>query len=128
MLTRSAVELVSGLIFRPGWTLTSEACGRFEECIIVRFDYPAPDYSREFAKDGYCAKAEPHASFRIPVRDLDDIGLYRALLDKVAIIDGHEAREALRVRPTMWSPFNPHRLDGMERYGCAERDLLFGVT
>jgi hypothetical protein len=126
----TAVRLINEqLVFRPGWKISAECfCHRFEECVKVTFDYPAFETNRDRAEQGYPEANRPHASYSFQVADLDDEGLWRKLLECVADIDSHEARETLRVKPTFWAPFHPHRKDGMQRWGTPDRDLVFGLA
>lgn len=129
MEVTTAACLLNDLIFRPGWTITAtDHTNRFEGTVKVRIDYPAFNTDRECAP-GYTEEIETHAEFAIPVSDInDDCALYRRLLDCVAEIDSHEAREALRTKGTHWAPFHPHRIDGMKRWGEPQRDLQFGLA
>lgn len=130
MIVTSAVELVKALVFIPGWHISArDYSSRFEGCIAVDFVYPAQRSERELAPT-YLEEVPngARASFPIPVADLDDIGLYRAVLDRIIEIQLHEAREFLRVAPTYWAPFHPHRADGMARYGSVSSDLTFGLV
>jgi len=129
MNCESAIRLTGNLVFRPGWKIEAKChCHRFEECVCVTFTYPAFETAREQAEQGYPLENEPHASYPVQVRDLDDAGLYRKILECIADIDSHEAREALRVKPTYWAPFHPHQQDGMQRWGAPDKDLCFGLA
>jgi hypothetical protein len=129
METDTAIELISQLAYKPGWVFeASDHCHRFEGTIILKVSYPAHETAREKARDGYPDTNQPHATFPIQVHRLDATELYRAVLNVIAEIDSHEAREYLRVSPTYWAPFHPHNIDGMERWGTPERDLTFGLA
>lgn len=130
METDSAMQLISNMIFKPGWRLECEDLGsRFEGAIKVTFWYPAYRSERSLAYEGYPEQITARASFALmcTVCD-DDVTLARKVLDMIADIDSHEAREALRFRPNMWAPFHPHRADGMVRFGTPEHDLSFGLA
>lgn len=128
MNVSSAVRLVNELVYKPGWSFSAEDhTNRFEGSIKVRIDYPAMNSNRDRAEHGYDEEIKTYASFALIVQDCDDITLYRKLLDRIIQIEIHEAREFLRVEPTFWAPFHPHRIDGMQRWGAVENDLLFGV-
>jgi len=128
MNVASAVRLVNELVYKPGWAFTAEDhTNRFEGSIKVRIDYPAMNSNRDRAEHGYDEEIKTYASFALIVQNCDDITLYRKLLDRIIQIEIHEAREFLRVEPTFWAPFHPHRIDGMQRWGDVESDLLFGV-
>jgi hypothetical protein len=128
MEVSSAVDLVNALIFKPEWKIHAEDhTHRFEGTVVVHIEYPAHQYNRADAPAGYPTALMATASFRVMVSDcMDDTGLYRRILEQIAKIDQHEAREALRVLPTYWSPFHPHKTDGMKRWGDMEGDLAFG--
>lgn len=129
MNCETAARLIGQLVFRPGWKIEAQChCHRFEETIKVVFTYPAFETGRPEAEQGYPVANEPHASYSIQIGELDDVGLYRKILDCVADIDSHEARETLRVKPTFWAPFHPHNKDGMDRWGAPDRDLCFGLA
>lgn len=130
MRVDSAVQLINSLVYKPGWTFMANShTNRFEGTVKVLVTYPALNSDREDAPD-YNSPIEPdgaRASFPIIVSDLDDTGIYRAILDIIVKIETHEAREFLRVEPTMWAPFHPHRIEGMKRFGDVDGDLAFGL-
>jgi len=130
MLVSTAIDLVNSLVYKPGWEFTAEDHrNRFEGSIRIRIDYPAYQSERKDAYEGYPNEIKTYATFAIVVEDCNDvISLYRRILEKVIEIETHEAREFLRIAPTMWAPFHPHRIDGMKRYGEMERDLQFGLA
>lgn len=119
METRSAIELVNNLVYRPGWTIeATDYTKRFEGSIMVKFTFPAFHTEREHARNGYPSHTDSSwAQFPIMVGDcIDDCELYGRVLDCIRDLEMHEAREFLRVQPTMWAPFHPHRMDGMKRW------------
>lgn len=123
----SAIDLINSLIYKPGWRISAkDHQGRFEGTVAVKIDYPAQNTNRDQAPD-YPENIETYASFPLVVGDCDDECLYRRVLDEIMKIELHEAREYLRVQPTLWAPFHPHRIDGMKRWGELEADLRFGV-
>ena len=131
MLVSSAVELVNQLIFLPRWKITAtDHTKRFEGTILVRVDYPARNSNRDQADGGYAEEIDTYASVPIVVADCDDVSLYRAVVEMLCEIQQHEIREFLRVAPTNWAPFHPHRVDGMRRWaegGSLRSDLQFGI-
>jgi hypothetical protein len=129
MTPDTAIALIDGLVYKPGWSFeTTDHCHRYENSVLVRINYPAQRSERAEAADGYATTITTYAKFIILLDKLDDVGLYRRLLDHIACIDSHEAREFLRTRPTLWAPFHPHKTDGMERWGDVAADLVFGVA
>lgn len=135
METASAIELVHNVIYKPGWTFTArDHTKRFESTIVVRVDYPARNSNRDQAAVGYPQEITTYAEFPLVVKDRTDEDLYAALLDIIMSIEEHEAREFLRVRPTDWAPFHPHRATGMRRWAARKgntdllADLQFGIA
>jgi hypothetical protein len=138
MRVDSACELINQLCYKPGWKFTaSDHTNRFESSIKVRIDYPALNSNREQAADGYQDEIPvTYAEYPILVDDLDDMGLYRVVVDIITDIETHEAREFLRVCPTYWAPFHPHRAEGMRRWRDTEgitrdhilEDQRFGIA
>jgi hypothetical protein len=141
MDVRTAMELINSGNIRlmPYWDIeATDHTNRFEGAVCVKVTYPSYETSREMARSGYPEQNRPYASFPIVVRDLDDIGLYRALVKIITEIQEHETREFLRIGPTYWAPFHPHQIDGMRRWdeGSAEvndsfqlrGDLRFGLS
>lgn len=142
MRIETAVDLINHLEFKRNgqdWKVSARSFeDRFEDTIIVKIEYPVIDSSRHNwatkigdeqpdgnVKDTFFVKAE----FPVMVGCCDDdVDLYREFLRLVALIDAHEAREALRVKPTNWAPFHPHRIDGMRRWGDVRGDYTFGVV
>lgn len=134
MLNTSAVELINNLLYKPGWTFTAtEHDRRFEGTITVRVDYPARNSNRDQAADGYPEVINTYATFPMVVQDCTDEDLYYKVLKIIEKIEMHEAREFLRVNPTHWAPFHPHRVDGMRRWAertgsTMDADLQFGIA
>lgn len=127
MNVESALQLVAQLMYKPGWRFEAEDHrNRFEGSIKVTIHYPARNSDKELAP-AYAVEIDTYASFPVIVEDTDDLGLYRRIVDKLIEIETHEIREFLRVAPTCWAPFHPHRIDGMKRWGTVHSDLLFGV-
>ncbi len=136
METASAVALVNNLSYRPGWTIeATDYTNRFEGSIMVKFTFPAFHTERALAAEGYPSQTDSSwAQFPIIVGDCaTDDDLYFKVLQEITRLEQHEAREFLRVAPTMWAPFHPHRVDGMKRWaakngsdvGC---DFRYGVA
>lgn len=135
MFISTAIELVSQLVYKPGYMFSAEDHSRrFEGSILLRIDYHAPASERGEAPE-YGREIDTYATFPLVVRDCDDIDLYRAIIDCIMQIEEHEAREFLRVSPTMWAPFHPHNIDGMKRWQAKQimsprliDDLKFGIA
>ncbi|MBB4786020.1 hypothetical protein [Streptomyces rapamycinicus] len=135
METASAIELVEDVIYKPGWTFTArDHTKRFESTIVVRVNYPARNSNRDQAETGYPQEITTYAEFPLVVNDYTDEDLYAALLETIMSIEEHEAREFLRVQPTNWAPFHPHRATGMRRWAARSDkpdlmdDLQFGIA
>gem|GEM_PF-2674752 len=135
MENASAIELVQSVIYKPGWSFVArDNANRFEGAIVVRVYYPARNSNRNQAWDAYPEEIAARAEFPIVVNDFSDEDLYAALLHAIATIEEHESREFLRVRPTGWAPFHPHRADGMRRWAARNgktdllADLQFGIA
>lgn len=142
MLIETALALVDQLVYKPGYKLSAvDHTSRFEGTIKVRLDYTAPNTDRENAARGYADIINTYAEFPIAVGDLfgpqANICLYRRIIDAILVVEEHEAREALRVAPTLWSPFHPHHLTSMDAWqdthGASQRaelyrDFQFGIA
>lgn len=130
MKVTTAMALINGLIYKPGWTIEVESyCHRFEESIKITLCCDTYRSEREEAAEGYPSPIRPRASFVIMVGDkTDDCSLYRAVLDKIIEYETHEAREFLRVGTTLWAPFHPHQTEGSKRWGTPESDYTFGTV
>lgn len=128
METESALKLIPELIYKPGWAFAANAHeNRFEGTIVVKIDYPARNSNRDQAESGYPVEISTYASFPLVIKDCSDEDLYAQILDAIVRIEEHEAREFLRIAPTDWAPFHPHRVDGMRRWAKRHgRDSLLG--
>jgi hypothetical protein len=128
MQVTTAVELIHSLIFFPGFEFKAhDHTDRFEGTVKVRIEYDAWNTNRQTLDDDqYTEKIKTYAEFPLMVEDIqDEAVLYRRLMTVLMRLYQHEAREALRVRGTLWSPFHPHRLGGMRRWRqTSEEDLL----
>ncbi|MER5302798.1 hypothetical protein ABT039_25505 [Streptomyces lasiicapitis] len=134
METASAIKLVDEMIYKPGWEFAArDHSQRFEDTIVVHVDYPARNSNRDQADAGYPNEITTYAEFPLVVKGCTDEDLYAALLKVIMQIEEHEAREFLRVRPTGWAPFHPHRATGMRRWAARTgtgllADLQFGIA
>jgi hypothetical protein len=137
MQVNTAIELVNSLVYFPRWKFTAtDHTARFEGTILVRIDYPAYNTDRENARQNYDEEIMTYATFPIIATTCDDVEhLLRKVMNALAKIYQHEAREALRVLPTYWAPFHPHNIDGMRRWRTSDHvcdediitDLQFGI-
>ena len=138
MLVDSAVALINSLSYKTDWHIVaSDMTSRHESAVRVEVTYPAEQSERdEFPLYGTPVRGGARAAFLILVGDCQtDKDLYFRLLSEIILpIEMHEAREFLRVAPTGWAPFHPHRVEGMhewaKRSGLAnvEHDLKFGLA
>ena len=142
MRVDTAISLIGQLVYKPGYALSAvDHTKRFEGTVKVHLAYRAPETGRENAAEGYQEVIETYAEFPIAVGDLTGpdaaIALYRRVLDAILEVEAHEAREALRVQPSLWSPFHPHTLDGIKQWnrthnvcqpGELLRDFQFGIA
>ena len=135
MEAKSAIKLIHDVIYKPGWVFVArDHTGRFEDSITVRIEYPARNSNRDQAVAGYPKEINTYAEFPLVVKDCTDEDLYAELLRMIMSIEEHEAREFLRVEPTQWAPFHPHRVDGMRRWAARtgrtdlRADLQFGLA
>lgn len=127
----SAITIINeALVFAPGWTITAEPfTERFENTIKVSVNYPACQTARDDAKEGYPHVIHADASFVMVCDCNDTADLFRKLLEEVIFpIQHHEAREMLRLKPTFWAPFHPHKIGGMEAWGDRWNDMRFGLA
>lgn len=118
------------LVFAPGWEITAEPfTNRFEAALRVNVVYPACATEREEADQGYPRQITTGAKFVLYLYCDSPETLLRNLLEQVILpIYEHEAREMLRLKPTYWAPFHPHRTGGMEAWGKPQSDVLFGLA
>ena len=119
MQVHTALELINQLIFFPGFEFKAhDYTDRFEGSVKVRVEYDAWNTNRETVKDEhYTEQIRTYAEFPLMVEDInDDAVLYRRLMGVLMRLYEHEAREALRVKGTQWSPFHPHKVGGMRRW------------
>jgi len=138
MNTGTAIRLISQLQYKPGWKFEpTDNTHRYENSVAVKITYPAVDSGRENAANGYAGQeinGGARAAYPILLDRIDrDEDLYAELLRAIYDIEHHEAREFLRVSPTLWAPFHPHNTDGMERaerqgLGTLKEDLTFGLV
>jgi hypothetical protein len=141
MRVDTAISLIDTMVYKPGWTFEATENNRFESAVTVLVNYPANNSDRDNAMRGYIDAVMPtaRASFPLLVDPCDDVDLYQMMIEIIMHIELHEAREFLRVRPSYWAPFHPHRLDGMKRWSAVEKrgqmwqqmplaDLQFGIA
>lgn len=129
MLVKSAIKLITQLVYKPEWEFQVEdSTKRYENSVMLTIHYPARETDREDAESGYSRVNKPHASFILMVGNVDAVELYRKVANAILEIEQHEMREFLRVEPTYWAPFHPHQEDGMKRWGTFHDDLKFGLA
>jgi hypothetical protein len=138
----SAIALINQIVYKPGYTLEAvDHTKRFEGTVKVTLRYVAPETGRDNAAQGYPEIISTYAEFPVAVGDLTGpaaaVCLYRRILDAILQVESHEAREALRVQPTLWSPFHPHTLDGIDQWNATASstqrpelvaDFQFGIA
>jgi hypothetical protein len=129
MYVDSAIKLISTMVYKPGWSFeATDHTNRFEGTVHVKVHYTALNSNRDQAELGYPETIETYAQFAFHVLECDEADICRHMLDAIVAIETHEAREFLRLLPTFESPFHPHRVDGMKRWGALETDLQFGLA
>lgn len=130
MRPETAIALIEGLIFKPGWTIeATDFTDRFEDTVCVCLSCDTYRFNRSDAAEGYQFQMRPQAKFLIMVGEFrDECDLYRKIIECIIDFETHESREALRVEATLWAPFHPHRHDGMLRWGTPDHDLTYGVV
>lgn len=119
------------IVFAPGWEFEAvDFSERFEDAVCVNVSYPAVETNRDEAEVGYQRDVIAHAKFCILVGMCkDQVDLCRCIVtDVIQPIMLHEAREMLRMAPTFWAPFHPHKIDGMKRWGDVLGDTRFGIV
>lgn len=129
MKVDSVVDLINGaVVFMPGWELEAkDYTARHENAVCLTITYKTRDFRRSEAPD-YPTDISPQAQFIIDSRKVESVeGLVREVIECCVEVFKHEAREALRVGPNWWGPFNPHTTGGQERWGEVERDRGFGI-
>ncbi len=124
MRAERAAEIISKDIhYKPGWVFMGEVSDRFENTVIVRMSWRAPDYSRENAPD-YERAITATASYMHPcTSSCTDEAIIDWVFYCIKQAELHEAREAFRVGPDYDAPYHPHRQASM-----IEGDLMFGVV
>lgn len=130
MLTETACQIINhGVCFMPGWKITAhDFTTRHEGCVALHVEYPGRETARSHAPE-YATCNEPRAVLLLQVGNFtDDLELHRAVIGKLIEFWVHEAREFYRVLPSMWAPFHPHKIDGMERWGEPDKDLTYGFN
>ena len=130
MEVSSAIALINeGLVYKPDWVLVAtDHTSRFEGSICLEITSPTYASEKEQALLGYPNEIRPMARFCVCVATLDIYELVREVIQCINRYDLHETREFLRLKPSYWAPFHPHRHDGMERWGTPESDRHFGLT
>ncbi len=124
----TAISLIENVVYRPGWVFECEPHGNVQGGIRLKITYPANNFNRDQAADGYPSAFNPFAAFPILAGKCHDAeALYRQVIEQCFKVDQHEGREAFRVKPNYWAPFHPHHPDGMDRWGDPQADLFFGA-
>lgn len=138
MEVETALTLVNeSLIFLPNWEVVAEDhSDRFGEAVCVKFNITdARRSEREFAPD-YCEFVSTGARAKFPIfvgNIYEPAELLGRVLDAALDNFAHEAREVLRLKPTNWAPFHPHRDNGIHKWAERTgrdpmRDYLFGIA
>lgn len=138
MEVSTAIDIIGNIVYSPGWEFeVTDYTKRHEGTIHILVRYPCHETARDHAIDGYPQQQEGRAAFMIMVHGLNDVDLYHAIAWMIMDIHEHEMREILRVKPSYWSPFHPHQINGMKRWAkhpkhvkrikSQQADLKFGV-
>jgi hypothetical protein len=134
MRIEQALEIISDLVFRPGWTITATPAYPLEggnwqagawDKITVTCTIDTVDTNREYAP-GYAKPKTITDVQEIDVSRLDEDGLIYVLISKVfADTHQHEDREFLRRRSQGYdAPVHPHKVVGNLRWDIAERHAV----
>lgn len=118
MLVDSAVKIVNdGLTYRPGYEITAgDYTSRHESAIWLEIVIPTRQTERHEAP-GYPTEVGARSRFMLLVDDCDGVeALMYKVLKAIAMSEMHEAREFLRLKPTFWAPFHPHKVEGTRRW------------
>lgn len=140
MRTDTAIELISRLVYKPGWSFkVSDHTKRFQSAIAVEVTYPAQNSDQEHAPE-YRQEIPggARATFTIMCSKLEHPNdLYAELIRVIMVIEEHEAREFLRVAPYWVAPFHPHRdlgigqwaqVNGLDLQATYRSDMTFGLA
>lgn len=141
MQNDTASVLINNLMYFPGWSFSAVESNRFEDSILVRVSYPSHNTNKESIVDNsYTEEIAIYGDFVIMVGDLQTTEeLYRRFFDEAIMkIYEHEAREALREKSSLYSPFHPHKIQGMNNWietnnsnelsKARFKDLMFGTA
>jgi hypothetical protein len=137
MLTSTAVTLVNeSLVFPVGWKVTAtDHTDRFEGSILVHIVLTDARKSEREEAPEYKVPIPNGARSAFPVYVADVSGIEDLTFEIIQAMSEayvHELREFVRVAPTFWAPFHPHKGDGIRRWaektgGDPKRDYLFGL-
>lgn len=139
MDTNTAIDLIKEVAYLPGWQFeATDHSNRFEGTISLKITYPAVETNRKEAREGYPVENRPYATFPLMVHGMCTEDLYYALGNVLMKVYEHEMREGLRIKPTFWAPFHPHKIDGIKRWSKSAKhakkwamqmpDLQFGIA
>lgn len=118
MDVRTAVDLINGIHFMPGWRISAERWGI--NSIRVTCEVDTVNSDRENALRGYPEQITLNPSIIImPLQISSADELYAGILGWISELFLHEAREFLRVGPNMEAPFHPHKAEGDARFAAA---------
>jgi hypothetical protein len=143
MHINTAIALIEGITYKPGWTLWAEDfTKRYEETVLLHLNYSAPDTDVKYAPEyAVFVPGGARANFAIMVGDCDDpMSLYRKVFEVLMRVEYHESREFFSVNGEYFDkPFHPHTMGGMKNWAAAQAanadadplvfaDLAFGVA
>ncbi len=123
MLTyEQAAELIGSMIYKPGWTFTTEPWNRFENTLLLHIGLQIPNFNAEFAPDyaGPLMTVDRKFPLCYGLCDDPDTLLYQ-ITEAIMAIEAHELREAMRVpdgRGNWHAPFHPHNLATMQAWAA----------
>lgn len=138
MRVSTALELIKGITYKPGWEFTGhDHTKRFQDCITVHVEYPAPDSDVKYAP-AYDVPVLPKARADFPILLTDvssPLDFHRKLMHMILDIEAHEAREFFSVNgETYAKPFHPHTWEGMTNWAKSTddtavlSDVMFGTV
>lgn len=138
MRVETALVLINeSLVFLPNWTIeATDHRKRYEDAICLRLTIKDAPFSEREEAPKYLRHVPNgvHSEFPIHVGDCNDIDeLAGRVLDAILDTFAHEAREFLRIKPTMWAPFHPHKRDGIDRWTARtgrhpDQDFKYGIV
>lgn len=129
-----AVDIINGMVYRPGYTIRAvDSTRRYERSVNVLITAETRDSGTvdhpDMWRENYPAHVIAPAAFNILIpANAEKRDLFKLIGLAIIEFETHEMREFLRDPDTGIAPLHPHTQAGINFWGTPEIDATYGLN